>query len=294
MENEFFVTEVIANQNFDAIDKPLNEVKDRIILLKIARDYFCEDKLLKKMGLAIEQHIDALEKGVNELRKNSVGRSLDEIDLRLQIIPIRETARRLKSLDARLKEHCVDGRLGKELYDKLTSLMNGIKDFKKVLQGGAVDYTATEMAVGLLGRLKFILIGLMTTSKLALKLGGVAVLAGAMAFIYLSYNMAEEEKELVKVIEQQEREIRVSEKAMSKIGVELDRLREEIDRLKHVKSTRKEEIQLLELGIQEHDLEEKHRKAGIERDLLKRDLEESKKELKEMEEKPYLKRLLGM
>ena len=294
MDKEFFVTEVMRNQDFDAIDKALNEVKDRIILLKIARDYLCEDRFLIKIGLAIEQNIDDLEKGINILKKNSVGRRFDEIDLRLYMIPVRETAKRLQALDARLKEHCVDGRLGKELYEKLVSLVSGVKDFKKILQGENVDYTATEMAVGLLGRLKFIVIGFTTTSKLALKLAGVAVLAGVMAFAYLFFNMVDKEKKLLTVIQQQERMVLISEKAISKIGAELDRLREDIDRIKTVKSTRKEEIKLLELSVQEHDLEERYRKAAVERELFNKELGESKNQLKEMEEKPYLKKLLGM
>jgi hypothetical protein len=81
---------------------------------------------------------------------------------------------------------------------------------------------------------------------------------------------------------------------MSKIGVELDKLREDIDRLKSRKSTRKEEIKLLELGVQEHDLESRYRRASNERDYYKRKLDESNTQLKEMEEKPYLKKLLGM
>ncbi|MFC1883888.1 hypothetical protein ACFL2O_03860 [Thermodesulfobacteriota bacterium] len=292
MENDFTLKQRAKNQDFDAINNALNEVKDRTILLMMAKEYLCEDKTLNKMGVAIQKNLDDLTKGVNELRRNSVGVRLDEIDLRPHIFPMKEIARRMRSSDGRSKDHCTEGRLGKELYENLTALLGGVRDIRRVLQGEDIDYTAAEKAVGLLGRLKFIFIGLMTTSKLALKLAGVAVIAGIMAFGYLYFTMVEAEKELVGVIQNKEAQVLISEKDISGFDAKLKLIREDIARLKQIKSTREDEIKLIDLNVKEHELADERRKAIVEKDMLESELKASEDKLKEMNEKPYLMKLL--
>ena len=294
MENDFTAYGGAKNQDFDVINKALNEVKDSTLLLKMAKDYLCEDKILNRLGTRIQKNLDELTKGVDELKRNSIGVRLDEIDLRRHVFPMKEIARRMRTSDGRSREYCSEGRLGKELFDSFTALMEGIRDIRRILQGEDIDYTAAEKAVGLLGRLKFIVIGLMTTSRLALKLAGVAVIVGMMAFGYLFYAMVEAEKDLIKVIKNKEAQIRVSKKNISRVEGKLKLLREDIARLNQLKQTRKDEIKLIDLNIKEHELADEHRNAVVEMDLLNGELKESQEKQKEMDEKSFFMKLLGL
>jgi hypothetical protein len=294
MENNFPPYGGAKNQDFDVINRALNEVKDSTLLLKTAKDYLCEDKILNRLGVVIQKNLDELIKGVDELKRNSIGVRLDEIDLRPHVFPMKEIARRMRSSDGRSRDYCSEGRLGKELFDNLTALMGGIRDIKKILQGEDIDYTAAEKAVGLLGRLKFVLIGLMTTSRLALKLAGVAVIVGMIAFGYLFYSMVDAEKKLVEIIKNKEVQIHVSESKISKLDEKIKLLREDIARLDQLKATRKDEIKLIDLNIKEHELTDERRNAFVEKDLLESELSESESKLKEMNEKPYIMKLLGL
>ena len=51
---------------------------------------------------------------------------------------------------------------------------------------------------------------------------------------------------------------------------------------------------MIDLNIKQHEVEDERRKALVEMDLLKGELRESENKLKEMNEKSYFKKLLGL
>ena len=78
MNAEFTATQDLGSGDANLV---LNEIKDEAILLNMASEYLCEDPYLKKIGFNIQRNIELLKGHIQDIRRQFVGKLVEEINL---------------------------------------------------------------------------------------------------------------------------------------------------------------------------------------------------------------------
>ena len=272
--------------------KALREIKDTSLLLSIAGEYLCEEAFLKKMGFVLNHNIEVLEKHVKDLRAQFVGKPVREIELGPRLENINRIADLFQEVDDGIKQRCVEGELGRELSEKYASLTAGIHQLREMSEGTAVTYTKADSMKGFFGRLRFLLVSLMVTYKIASWVVGILVLVGLSTFSYLYLTM-EKEEDVIQDIKRNDRVIEEKISRTAQIQEHLKTMQKKMSRLEKKKAlSRQEEVALMELNLKTYKLADEQNQAEILIDLAKEEKEKHVERLMEMREKSFLERLI--
>ena len=262
-------------------DTNLNELKDTAALLTMAGEYLCEEVSLKKMGSSIEKNLGILQNHVEDLRKQFVGKKSREDDPLVgeNLEQISQIASLLQKADSDTKRRCIEGEYGEELSVKVVSLAEGINALKETAEGGAVRYTKAESALGLFGRLKFVISAIATLFKFAFKILALLILICLIPFLYFFFTM-DSEKDLSEKIRQDSAYLSSKQADLSRINEDIKEIREEIKRIKKIRDrSSREKIGLMDLNLQVYKLAEEQERAESEIKSRGIALEESRRKL---------------
>ena len=288
MNSEFAATQNLGSRDADLL---LSEIKDEVILLNMANEYICDDPYLKKTGFNIQRNIELLKSHIQDLRRQFVGKFVEEINLDEFVDAIAHMAKRMQEGDNGVKPDCVKGELGKELGEKVVALVRLVKELEDRVTGKGVSYTRTDSFLGILDRLRFVFNTLIATYSLTVKIFWLLVLVFFIAFSFLAVTM-ETEKHLLKEIEQISTHIQSSRTAISYVREEAKKIQKEIDSIRAKESSRQNEIELIDLNLKAFNLAEELQKRLIEVNIQEKTKEEKLRELDEMRHKSLLARLI--
>ncbi len=272
-------------------DVPLNEMKDKAILLSLASEYLCEDYFLKKTGLIVGNNAEALEDYIEHTEKQFVGRPVDEVGVNEVLESIVHIAGLLQQGDKGAKEECLEGKLGEELYEKIKSLAHGIKALEQRVDGEAISPPRRDPFKVVINPFKFVLNTIIVTSKIGFKLAVTLIIICLMVFSFLYITM-ESEKGLVEKIEQSKANIRSTQARFSQINNELKEIRAKIASIREDEANRRDEIEVMDLNLKVYKLTEEQQKVRIDADMEKDILEKNLKNLEKIKQKSFLEKLL--
>ena len=291
MNNEFASNMGIGE--YQVPDAPLNEMKDEAILLSMASEYLCGGPFLKKIGFIIGNNIEALKDYIEHTEKQFVGRPVDEVTLNEILESIAHMAGLLQQADKGTKEECLEGKLGKELHEKIKSLAKGIKALEQRVDGETISPARRDPFQVVLNPFKFVLNAIIATFKVGFKLAVTLILICLMIFSYLFVTM-ESEKGLVEKIEQSKANIRSRQMTLSRVNNELKEIRAKIASIREEESNRRDEIEVMGLNLKVYKLTEEQQKAQIEADMEQDILDKNLKKLEKIRKKSFLEKLLKL
>ncbi len=289
MNNEFASNRGIGEYQFP--DEPLNEMKDDAILLSMASEYLCEDPFLKKIGLIIGNNIEALKDYIGHTEKQFVGRSVDEVTLNEILESIAHMAGLLQQADKGIKEECLEGKLGKELHEKIKSLAKGIEALEQRVDGEPVSYSIADSILGIFSRLGFVVTAITAATRFGFKLVGFLFLVCIAVFSYLFVTM-ESEGPLLEKIEQSRANIRSAQANFSRTSDEIKDIQKRIADIGYYESNRLDKIEIMSLNLKVYKFTEEQQKTQIAMDIEEKALEKNLKKIEEMKRKTFLQRLL--
>lgn len=284
---------IVDSMGYNFPDVPLNEMKDKALLLSMAGEYLCEDYFLKKAGMIIGSNAEALKDYIGHTQEQFVGKSADEARLNDILQSILHTAELLQQADGDIKEECSEGKLGTELFETIKSLGQGIKALEQRIDGKAIVPVKREPLRFIINPFKFLLKAIIATSKLGLKLAATLIIIGLAVFSFLYFTM-ESEEAFVQKIEQSQADIRSAQARLSEINNELEELREELAGIREDEADRRDEIEVIDLNLKIYKLSEEQQKAQIDMDMERESLEENLRNLEKLRQKSFLEKLLRM
>ena len=275
-------------------DVPLNEMRDKAILLSMAHDYLCEEYFLKKAGIIIGNNAEALKDYIEHTKEQLVGKPVGEVELNKILESIIHIAGLLQKADEGAREECAEGKLGEDLCEKIRYLAQGINVLEQQVEGKVISVPAKREPFKLLVKpFKTILHIFIATSKAGLKLAATLVLIGLLLFSFLYFTM-ESEKGLVEKIERSQAKIQSAEATLSEKNKELQEIKAKIATIRDDEAHRKDEIELMDLNLKVYKLAEEQEKVRIEADMERESLEENLKHLENLRRKSFLEKLLRM
>jgi hypothetical protein len=293
MDKEFASTIIADPAGIKIPDVPLNEMKDKAILLSMASEYLCEDHFLKKTGIIIGNNAEVLKDYIEHTEKQFVGRPVDEVGVNEILESIIHIAELLQQGDEGAREECAEGKLGQELYEKIKSLAQGIKTLEQRVGGEAISPPRRDPFKVVRNLFEFALKTIIATSKVGFKLAVTLIIICLMAFSFLFLTM-ESEKRLVEKIEQSRADIRSAQATLTQIDNEIKEIRAKIAGIRENESNRKDEIEVMDLNLRVYKLTEEQQKVRIEADMEQDILEKDLKDLERIKQKSFLERLLRM
>jgi len=272
---------------------PLNDIKDMAVMLDIATEYLCEEPFLKKIGSGIVKSIGALEDLVEDVKKQYVGKPVGEIDLSKQIKPITQFAERLQSVDKNIRSNCMQGRLGKELAQKIFPLSDGFNAYRDRLEGKSVAYTAGDSVSGLVGKLELTGSSIVTGFKLITKICFVVVLVCLIACPFLYVTM-EKEGAILKRIGEARTGIDQKKSHLSKIEADYKKTQREIGAIQLEDLGRREIVDLIDFNLKAYKFSEEIQGALIDIKIKEKALEDEHKRLEELRRRSFIRRLFRL
>ena len=174
--------EIQANEAFGAF-------KDWLILLDMAGDYLCGGTFLQKMSSAINETAEVLKSRAQELKERFVGKPMHEIDMASSFQELALFCEGLREIDGKLEDRCRQGKVARELEERIRSLKEGLGVLEDRVEGETDPYTVKDSVKRVLEKLKVLLRGFVTTYKVATRLIGVLFLVGLISFFALYFTM---------------------------------------------------------------------------------------------------------
>jgi hypothetical protein len=178
-------------------------------------------------------------------------------------------AQRLQEPDTHITKKCGAGELGIELETNVDALVDTVEALRMQVEGELEGYSKTEAILAQVGRVKSLGRLIVVLFTLAFKVMGVLVLIGAMVFSYLYFTMDSEEA--------LQKELNQSKK---------------LDSIPEGELNREEKVEVINLNMQVHKLDERVRSAEVQIDVHKKKIKEMEKNVAETRAKTFLQRLL--
>ena len=268
--------------------RALSAIRDNALMLSLASAYFCEEPFLKKIGRAIDSHVETLKGDIYSLKKSFPGKFMDEIDTDEIIKEIHRTAQSLQNPDEDINEKCTVGSLGRELEDQIKSLSTAVKAIRSQVEGVGLTYTSKDSAVGIFVNIKD---SLGASFLFGLKIFLCLLVVSLLAFFYLFLTM-ENKEDLIKETSKSEALLKSQQEIVSKLDLENKEFSERIKSLEKGDPSRAERIEImdLELKIQKNLDARLQEQAKLE--IYNKKIMENRKKIEEIEKSSFFKRLL--
>ncbi|MBW2094662.1 MAG: hypothetical protein JRI80_07220 [Deltaproteobacteria bacterium] len=274
-------------------DEALSELKDWIILLDMAGEYLCAKTFLQKMASGIEGTCDVLKNWSQELKERFVGKPMHEIDVAEPFQELELFSHSLMEAEGKLEGHCRQGKVARQLEEKVQFVKERLGSLKDRVEGEAVPYTARDSLTRVFEKLKIVVHGFVTTYKVATRVIFILLLVCVISFFTLFVTM-EKEGDVLKEIHQIQNIIQSKEGKLAGIKSRIEEIRSKTLEMESHFVTREDKISILELNLRSHKLADLKEKLQAEVDLQKKILGENEQKLERMKQKSFLARLLRM
>jgi len=280
-------TEKVAR---DAV-QALNEIKDKGVMLSMAKEYLCEEPFLKKTGTSIEKDLRLVKTHIEHIKRRFVGKPPEDFDLDERLERVSNIAKLLKKSEKSVRMRCSEGALGKELGEGILFLTRGIKDLEKRVEGLPVTYTTMDSIVLFLSKLRSMYESFASTFKLAFKILALFIMVCVAAFGYLVLTM-ETENSMMKKIDHTRTQIREGEETLITLTKQLEAVRKEIKRIEESGAKNPNKVKLMELDLNAYKLADQQEKTQAELVIHQKALQARLDGLEELRNKSFLERIL--
>ncbi len=288
------MSEQVANGQVETQAKwpqALNEIKDTAVMMKMAGQYVCQDRVVTRIGERMADSVDSLERQLEEIKKLFVGKPLQDIDLSEPVEELRKLASTLREPDPETLEKCKSGELGHRIAQKTAQLAELTQELINKIEGKDLEYKKSEVILTGFKRLRFLVHTFVTTYKILTKVILATALSAVIALGLLFATM-ETEKDIMAVITQSRADIRAAQAALSRVEEQIAKLKAEMEELDSPTLEREKKIKILEMSVRAHHLKEKREKLLFEVAQKEKLLEENIKKMEELKNKSFLARLL--
>ena len=271
----------------------LHEIRDIALIMSVGNVYLCEEPFLRKIGHAVDRVLEDLHSEILSLKKRFPGQFAQDIDTDAILEDLHAKAERLQNADAAINTKCGGGQLGRELEEMVSTLTAAVKEVTSKVEGKLPGSPTRYSLLGLFNPFKALGRLVSSFSSLVVKLAlFIIILAiGPLAYLFISM---EKEGTIQKAIDQSQAYIQTQRQAMFSLEQERAEIAKQIEamRLKGDELNRQEKIEIMELNVKVHSLDQKRHAIEVEIDSHQNKIAENLERIKEVRKKPFLQRLL--
>ena len=271
--------------------RSIHGIRDAALMLSIGNAYLCDAVFLKKIGLTIDTRLRELKSDISSLKKQYPGKFVKEVEADQVLEGIQNTAQRLQEPDQDITKKCSVGELGRELETSVDALVDTVDALRMQVEGELEGYTKKEAILTQVGRVKSRGHLILVLFSLAFKVIGVLILVGVMVFSYLYFTM-ESEEALLKELDQSKSHVEAQMKLIARLEGERTEITGRLDSIPGGELNREEKVEVIDLNMQVHKLDERVHSAEVQIDIHKRKIKDMEKRVTEMREKTFLQKLL--
>jgi hypothetical protein len=269
----------------------LHDVRDNILLLSLGNDLLCEDVFLDKTGRAIESQLDHVRQEIFELKARFPGKFATEIDTDSMIKDLHAHSQRLQNPEKAIIDECTMGTLGRAMEETLDDLTTAVRTIKRRVEGETPPYTAKDSILGVLDKAKTPAAMVKRLVSFALKTVLVLMLVSLGPLTYLILTM-DREGALLGEIAESEAIIQSRKEAVVSMERETEALQQKMEGMKADDIPRGTKFEIMETNVKLHSLDQNRHRAEAEISVHEERVRINKQKLREIEEKPFLDRLL--
>jgi hypothetical protein len=271
--------------------RSIHGIRDMALMLSIGNAYLCDAVFLRKIGLTIDTHLKDVKSDISTLKKQYPGKFENEVEADQVLESIQRTARHLQEPDKDISKKCSAGELGRELEASVGVLAETVNAIRIQVEGELEGYTKKEAILAQVGRVKSVGHLIAVLASLAFKVIGVLVLVGAIVFSYLYFTM-ESDEALLKELDQSKSRVESQMKLIARLEGERAEVAARLDSIPGGELDREGKVEVMDLSVQIHKLDERVHGAEVQIDLHKRKIKDTEKRIAELKEKSFLQRLL--
>lgn len=271
--------------------RSIHGIRDMALMLSLGNAYLCDAVFLKKIGLTIDSHLKELKSDISSLKRQYPGKFVKEVEADQVLEGIQMTAQRLQEPDTHITKRCGTGELGIELEANVDALIDTVDALRMQVQGELEGYGKKDAILAQLGHVKSIGRLIVVLFTLAFKVIGVLVLIGAMVFSYLYFTM-ESEEAFLKEMNQSKSSVETQMKLIASLEAERTQMSEKLDSIPEGELSREQKLEVINLSMQAHRLDERVHRAEVQIDVHKKKIKELEKSVAEIRDKTFLQRLL--
>jgi molecular chaperone GrpE (heat shock protein) len=273
--------------------KGLHGIRDMALLLNMANTHLCEEVYLRKVGLAVDNHLEELRSDISSLKKKFPGRFVKEVDTDQVFENFQGIVRQLQEPEKEILKKCATGALGLELENVVNVMGHAMDAIKSQVEGEVGSYSKAESVLALKGWIKPMAHRLFTLSTLTLKITGTGVLILLVLFTSLFLTM-DSPQDLLDKINQYRNHIQGQTEILSSADAEKERINNELDKMGEGELTRQERARVLDLTLEIHEINEQALAAQAEIEAYQRRIDEMEEEIDEMNKKHLIRRLFRL
>jgi hypothetical protein len=271
----------------------LHEIRDIALMLSLGNVYLCEEPFLKKIGHAVDRVLEDLHGEILSLKNQFPGQFAQDIDTDAILEDLHAKAEQLQNADAAINTKCGGGQLGKEFEGMVSTLTAAVKEVSFKIEGKLPGSARRYSFLSLFNPFKALGRLASTFSSLVVKLALFVIILAIGPFAYLFISM-EKEETIQKAINQSQAYIQTQRQTIVSLDQERAEIAKQIEalRLREDKLSRQEKIDIMELSVKVHALDQKRHAIEVEiashEDKITKNLER----IEEVKKKPFLQRLL--
>ena len=271
----------------------LHEIRDIALMLSVGNIYLCEEPFLKKIGHAVDAVLEDLHGEILSLKKQFPGRFAQDIDTDAILEEVHAKAERLQNADAAINNKCAGGQLGRELEEMVSTLTAAVKEVTFKIEGKLPGSARRYSLLSLFKPFKAVgrLVSAFSSLVVKLALFLIILAIGPLAYLFISM---EKEGSIQKVIDESQAYIQTQSQALSSLEQERAQIAKQIQamRLREEELNRQEKIEIMELSVKVHALDQQRQAIEVEIASQENQITDNLERLKEVKNKPFLKRLL--
>jgi len=271
----------------------LHEIRDIALMLSVGNIYLCEEPFLKKIGHAVDAVLEDLHGEILSLKKQFPGRFAQDIDTDAILEELHAKAERLQNADAAINNKCAGGQLGRELEEMVSTLTAAVNEVTFKIEGKLPGSARRYSLLSLFKPFKAVgrLVSAFSSLVVKLALFLIILAIGPLAYLFVSM---EKEGGIQKAIDQSHAYIQTQSQALSSLEQERAQIAKQIQamRLREEELNRQEKIEIMELSVKVHALDQQRQAIEVEIASQENQITDNLERLKEVKNKPFLKRLL--
>jgi len=266
----------------------LHDIRDKAILLSLGRAFLCNEAFLMKTGHGMDESIEHLKEDIQSLKMRFVGKFVEDVNTDGILEQLHSHAQLLQRPDKRVMDECTVGKLGADLEQTLQTLTEAIKIIKGKVEGEVEDYTKKDAVVKgakTAGNL------FSSVVSLVIKLIMLLVVLALGPAIYLGVTM-DREGSLQKQVVESKGHIQSQKTQIALLRKERDELSGRIESSKGDNLSRQQKLEIIDLNVKVHGLEQKVQKAEVEIAEHERIIKAAQQKIEEIKSKTFLQRFL--
>jgi hypothetical protein len=271
----------------------LHDIRDIALMLSVGNVYLCEEPFLKKIGHAVDRVLEDLHGEILSLKKKFPGQFAQDIDTDAILEDLHAKAEQLQNADAAINTKCGGGQLGKELEEMVSTLTAAVKEVTFKIEGKLPGSARRYSLLSLFNPFKALGRLVSTFSSLVVKLVLFIIILAIGPFAYLFISM-ENEGTIQKAIDQSEAYIQKERQNIVSLEEERAPIAKQIEalRLREDKLNRQEKIDIMELSVKVHALDQKRQAIEVEIASHEHKIAKNLEKIEEVKKKSFLQRLL--